>query len=78
MARLTITLPDVLHRALKESAARRDTTIGELVSESLVFYGIKTADAADELVAAARAHSGLTEDEATALAVEETRIQRAE
>ena len=78
MARLTITLPDALHRALKESAARRDTTIGELVSESLVFYGIKTADAADELVAAARAHSGLTEDEATALAVEETRAQRAE
>lgn len=78
MARLTITLPDDLHRALKESAARRDTTIGELVSESLVFYGIKTADAADELVAAARAHSGLTEDEATALAVEETRAQRAE
>jgi len=78
LARLTITLPDALHRALKESAARRDTTIGELVSESLVFYGIKTADAADELVAAARAHSSLTEDEATALAVEETCAQRAE
>lgn len=78
LARLTITLPDDLHRALKESAARRDTTIGELVSESLVFYGIKTADAADELVAAARVHSGLTEDAGTALAVEETRAQRAE
>lgn len=77
MARLTITLPDELHRALKESAARRDTTIGELVAESLVFYGIKTAAAADELVAAARAHSGLTEDKAIVLAVEETRVERA-
>ena len=78
MARLTITLPDDLHRALKESAARRNTTIGKLVAESLEFYGIKTAAAAEELVAAARAHSGLDEVEATALAVEETRAQRAE
>ena len=77
MARLTITLPDDLHRALKESAVRRDTTIGELVAESLEFYGIKTATAADELVAEARAHSTLTEDEAVALAVEETRAERA-
>ena len=61
----------------KESAARRDTTIGDLVAESLEFYGIKTSASADELVAAARAHSGLTEDEATALAVEETRAERA-
>lgn len=77
MARLTITLPDDLHRALKESAARRDTTIGELVAESLEFYGIKTAGAAEELVARARARSGLSEDEAAALGVEETRAQRA-
>jgi len=77
LARLTVTLPDDLHRALKESAARRDTTIGELVAESLVFYGIKTSASADELVAAARAHSGLPADEAAALAVEETRAQRA-
>ena len=55
---------------------RRDTTIGELVAESLVFYGVKTATSADELVAAARAHSALTEDEATALAVDETRANR--
>ena len=78
MARLTLTLPDDLHRALKESAVRRDTTIGELVAESLAFYGIKTEAAADELVAAARAHSGLTENEAAALAVEEVRSERAD
>jgi len=77
LARLTITLPDDLHRALKESAARRDTTIGELVAESLAFYGIKTADAAEALVAAARSRSGLAETEAVALAVEETDAERA-
>ena len=54
------------------------STIGELVAESLVFYGIKTSASADELLAAARAHSGLGEDEAVALANEETRAQRAE
>jgi hypothetical protein len=78
LARLTITLPDELHRALKESAARRGTTIGELVAESLEFYGIKTTASAEELVAAARVHSGMSEAEATALAVEETSTQRAE
>ena len=77
MARLTITLPDELHRALKESAARRDTTIGELVAESLEFYGIKTSASADELVAAARAHSGLTEDEAGSdIGAMQTRAER--
>lgn len=77
MARLTITLPDELHRALKESAARRETTIGELVAESLEFYGIKTTASAEELVASARARSELSEDEAAASAVRETRAQRA-
>ncbi len=76
MARLTISLPDELHRALKESAARRDKTIGELVAESLEFYGIKTTEAAAELLARARARSGLNDDEAMALAVRETRAHR--
>ena len=76
MARLTITLPDELHRALKETAARRRSTIGELVAESLVFYGIKTREDASELVARARRRSGLAEAEAIDLAVEETRSER--
>ncbi|MGB6334086.1 MAG: CopG family transcriptional regulator [Thermoanaerobaculia bacterium] len=76
MARLTITLPDELHQALKETAARRRRTIGDLVAESLEFYGIKTEERARELVARARQQSGLTEAEAQELALSETRASR--
>jgi predicted transcriptional regulator len=76
MARLTITLPDDLHRALKESAARRDRTIGELVAESLAFYGIKGGEAARDLVERARERAKLQESEALALAVDEVRAAR--
>ncbi|MGB5891547.1 MAG: ribbon-helix-helix protein, CopG family [Thermoanaerobaculia bacterium] len=76
MARLTITLPDELHQALKEAAARRRRSIGDLVAESLEFYGIKTEERARELVARARQQSGLTEAEAQELALAETRASR--
>ncbi len=76
MARLTVTLPDELHRALKEAAARRGRTIGDLVAESLQFYGIKSSESARDLVARARAASGLEESAALELAVKETRAQR--
>jgi hypothetical protein len=68
MARVTITLPDALHRALKEAAVRRGTTLGEVVRESLVFYGIKTPEQVSEMVSRARRRSGLSEEEALALA----------
>lgn len=77
MARLTVSLPDDLHRALKESAARRGVTIGELVAESLEHYGIKTRESAEALMARARANSGLDEDEALRVAAAETRDERA-
>lgn len=76
MARLTITLPDELHQALKEAAAHRRRSIGDLVAESLEFYGIKTEESARELVARAREQSGLTEAKAQELAVAETRASR--
>ncbi len=76
MARLTVTLPDDLHRALKEAAVRRDRTIGDLVAESLRYYGIKSTESARDLVSRARAASGLEEGAALELAVEETRAQR--
>lgn len=76
MARLTITLTDERHQALKEAAARRGRTIGELVEASLDFYGIKGRAAASELVARARSRAGLQEQEALDLAVEETRTGR--
>ena len=76
MTRLTITLSDERHRALKEAAARRNTTIRQLVEESLDSYGIKTTESAAALVAAARGRSRLTEAAALNLAVEETRAER--
>ncbi len=76
MSRLTITLPDELHRALKEAAASRRRTIGELVAESLERYGIKSAESGRELVARARSHSRLEEKEALGIAISETRLSR--
>lgn len=78
MSRLTISLPDDLHRALKEAAARRDRTIGDLVAESLAAYGIKPRESARELVARARERARLSEEEALPLAEAETRAARAE
>ncbi len=76
MARLTITLSGERHRALKEAAALRSTTIRSLVEESLDAYGIKTTSQAAELVARARKRSSMSEAEATRLAVQETRAHR--
>ena len=75
MSRLTITLSDERHRALKETAARRNTTIRRIIEESLDLYGAKTTETAAALAAAGE-RSGLTDDDAMALAVEETRAER--
>lgn len=76
MSRLTITLSDERYRALKEAAARRDKTIGQLIDESLEFYGIKSREDARELVRRARAHAGLGETEALAVALAEVESAR--
>lgn len=76
MARLTITLSDERHRALREAAVQRRKTIGQLIEESLEFYGIKTARNAAKLVAKARARAALNEAEALRIAVAETRAAR--
>jgi hypothetical protein len=76
MTRLTITLSDERHRALKEAALKRGKSIASLVEESLDFYGIKTRQGAEELVAKARERAGLSQEEAVDLAVEETRTAR--
>ena len=64
MSRLTITLSEVRYRALKEASAQRDKTIGQLIDESLDFYGIKWREDARDLVRRARAHSKLDDDHA--------------
>ena len=76
MSRLTITLPDALHRALKEASAQRAKTIGQLIEESLEFYGLKSRTDARALVLRARGHSGLTEAQALALAEREVKATR--
>lgn len=76
MSRLTITLPDARYRALKEASAQRDKTIGQLIDESLDFYGIKSREDARDLVRRARAHAGLTQDQAVTVAVKQVRAVR--
>jgi hypothetical protein len=73
---LTITLSDERHQALKEAAVRRNKSLGQLIEESLEFYGIKSAESAAALVAAARGRAGVREDEALELATEETEAER--
>ncbi len=76
MTRLTITLDDDLHQALKEAAARQGRTIGSIVSESLRMRGIRTMASARELVAKARTESGLAENQVLPIVLEETRQLR--
>ena len=42
MSRLTVTLDDDLHRALKETAARQGRSIASIIEESLRLRGIQS------------------------------------
>jgi hypothetical protein len=76
MSRLTITLSEARYRALKEASAQRGKTIGQLIDESLDFYGIKSREDARDLVRRARNRSKLSEDQAMAVAQEQVRTVR--
>ena len=76
MSRLTITLTEQRYRALKQASAKRGKTIGQLVEESLDFYGIKGEQEAKNLVRRARTHANLDEAQAPKLATAETRAAR--
>ena len=76
MSRLTITLSEPRYRALKEAAVQRDKTIGQLIDESLDFYGIKSREQALDLVRRARTRSALNDEQALTLAQEEVRAVR--
>ena len=78
MSRLTITLDDNLHRAIKETAARQGRSIGQIIEECLQLRGIKSMESARQLVERARSQARHNEEEATRLAVEETRTHRAQ
>ena len=77
MSRLTITLSEARYRALKEASAQRSKTIGQLIDESLDFYGIKSRQDARDLVQRARARSTLIDDDALAVAQDEVQAVRA-
>ena len=76
MARLTISLDDRTHRALKEAAARQNRSMASIIEESLVLRGIQPYDTALSIVARAQASAGLNDDDAMALAIDETRRHR--
>ncbi len=76
MVRLTISLADRTHRALKEAATRQNRSMASIIEESLKLRGIQSLDSAREIVARARARSRLDADQAMALAVKETRRSR--
>ena len=76
MSRLTITLSEARYRALKEASAQRAKTIGQLIDESLDFYGIKSHDQARDLVLRARARGKLSEEQALEAAQREVRSVR--
>ena len=76
MSRLTITLSESRYRALKVASAQRNKTMGQLIDESLEFYGIKTSEDAKELLRRARSRSHLTEVQALKLADKHVRAIR--
>ena len=77
MGRLTITLDDNLHRAIKETAARQGRSIGQIIEKSLLLCGVKPMESARQLVERARSDSRYNEEDAIRLACEETRARRA-
>jgi predicted transcriptional regulator len=76
MSRLTITLDDELHHALKETAARQGRSINAIVEESLRLRGIRDRASARTLVERARRQAAMSEESALDLAVSETRKVR--
>jgi hypothetical protein len=76
MSRLTITLSEARYRALKEASAQRAKTIGQLIDESLDFYGIKSREDARELVRRARTNTKMSENEALSVAQAHVRAVR--
>ena len=76
MRRFTIALSEPRYRALKETAAQRGKTMGQLIDESLDFYGITSNEQALDLVRRARARHGLSDEQALALAQAEVTATR--
>lgn len=76
MSRLTISLPDERHAALKAEAAITGKTIGQIIDESLQLAGIKSGNEALEIMRRAGRNAGLDEEAAMKLALEEVAAHR--
>lgn len=76
MSRLTVTLDDAMHQALKEAAARQGRSIGKIIEEGLILRGIKPVSTARALLSKARLRSSIAEEDAMSLAVDEVRAER--
>ena len=76
MSRQTISVSDEIWMALKETSMKRKKTMGQIIEESLVAYGIKPRKNALDLLKMARERSSLSEEAALALSVEEVRRSR--
>jgi len=76
MSRLTISLDDAMHQALKETDASQGRSIGKIIEEGLILRGIKPVSTARDLVAKARLRSMIDGEDAINLAVDEVRAER--
>lgn len=76
MPRLTISLSEETHAALKETAARQGRSITTLIEESLRYRGLKSTARAKQLIDRVRQNTNLSADEAMDIAVTETRASR--
>jgi len=76
MSRLTISLDDAMHQALKEAAARQGRSIGSIIEQGLRLRGIKPMESARALVERARQQASLSEADALQVANEEVRTAR--
>jgi len=76
MSRLTISLSDEMHQALKESSARTGRTIGNLIEEGLRLRGIRSMNITKNVVKKARSNSAIYEDDALRIALDEVNQSR--
>ena len=76
MSRLTITLDDAIHQSLKVTAVRQGRSIGKIIEESLLLRGIKPLEDACDLVAQARMNAQISEGDALAIGIAETKAVR--
>lgn len=76
MPRITVSVPEEMHRALRQAATRRSCTISEIVVSALAEYGLKSEEDALSIVRKARKRTRLSESEARKIAEEESRKSR--